>query len=141
MEVDHDVRGDLGVDLAEVAGRTVLVGVLAQEHDQLPGAEELGVLEEAAVHQHQVVAAAATVGDRLRARSLPVEEAAGVQGHPAAAAAAPLERAARSSARARAPPAMPSTPTWTGGAWSTVATASASASTTWARLTALAIAI
>jgi hypothetical protein len=108
VEVDHDVRGDLGVDLAEVAGRTVLVGVLAQEHDQLPGAEELGVLEEAAVHQHQVVAAAATVGDRLRWRK---------------------------------PPAVPSTPTWTGGAWSTVATASASASTTWARLIALAIAI
>ena len=73
MEVDHDVGGAFGVDLGEVLGPgegAVLAPVrgpvgaarsrgyrpLPQEHDQLPRAQELRMLEEAAVHQDQVVA-------------------------------------------------------------------------------------
>jgi hypothetical protein len=56
VEVDHDVGGPLGVDLGEVAGPAGRAGALPEEHDQLPGAQELGLLEKAAVHQHQVVA-------------------------------------------------------------------------------------
>jgi hypothetical protein len=98
MQVDHDVGDPLGVDLGEVpGGGQDPVGLLvqpgwrrravAQEHDQVPGAVELGVLEEAAVHHHQVVAGSAAVGCSFHSRARLVEEAEGVEGHPAATAA------------------------------------------------------
>ena len=86
----------LGVDLGEVTGgaRPEAARALGpEEHDQLPGAQELGMLEEAAVHQHQVVAGPGAVAESCRTRPSGVEEAAGVQGHAAAAAATAGERA------------------------------------------------
>jgi len=110
VEVDHDVGGAFGVDLGEVLGPgegAVLAPVrgpvgaarsrgyrpLPQEHDQLPRAQELRMLEEAAVHQDQVVAGLGAVARSWRAWSSRMEEAAGVQGHAAAAAATVGERA------------------------------------------------
>jgi hypothetical protein len=45
------------------------------------------MLEEAAVHQHQVVARSAAVGGSFHSRAGRVEQVEGVQGHPPAAAA------------------------------------------------------
>jgi hypothetical protein len=98
VEIDHNVGDSLRVDLGEVAGGGwspvgVLVGsgglrrAGTQKDDQLPGAEELGMLEEAAVHQHQVAARSAAVGGSFHSRAVRVEQVEGVQGHPPAAAA------------------------------------------------------
>jgi hypothetical protein len=46
------------------------------------------MLEEAAVHHHQVVAGSAAVGGSCHPWAGRVEQAEGVQGHPAASAAA-----------------------------------------------------
>jgi hypothetical protein len=92
------------------------------------------MLEEAAVHQHQVVARSAAVGGSFHSRAGRVEQVEGVQGHPPAAAATvgqyPSEVVGEGSGggivetvdRDMDP-----------GGPSRVATESASASTTWAR--------
>jgi hypothetical protein len=51
------------------------------------------MLEKAAVHQHQVVTGPGAVEESCRARPSGVKQAAGVQGHAAAAAATAGERA------------------------------------------------
>jgi hypothetical protein len=106
LEVDDDVGGALGVDLGEVVdcgtGGVLVPGrvggvrsALTQEHDQVPGARELGALEEASVHQHQVVAGPGTVGGSCHTWPRRVEEAEHVQRHAAAAATAVAEHAAQ----------------------------------------------
>jgi len=106
VQVDHDVGGVLGVDLGEVVGRgrgpvgvVVRAGgprrVRAQEHDQVPGAQELRVLEEAAVHQHQVVAGPGAVRGSFHPWAGRVQEAERIQGHRAAAAATAHQRQAQ----------------------------------------------
>jgi hypothetical protein len=97
VEVDDDVGGVLRVDLGEVAGGglgTARIagwgaGALSQEGDQVPGADELGVLEEAAVDHHHLVAGAA-VPERGWAggRSVAVQVAQPVERRPAATASA-----------------------------------------------------
>jgi hypothetical protein len=98
VEVDHDLGDPLGIDLGEIpGGGGGPVGVLvrssrlrsarAQEDDQIPGAVELGMLEEAAVHQHQVVAGSGTVGGAFHPWPGRVEEAERVECHATATAA------------------------------------------------------
>jgi hypothetical protein len=98
VEVDHDVGDPLGIDLGEIPGGgqgpvRLLVRpgrtrrAVAQEHDQVPGAVELRMLEEAAVHQDQVVAGLGAVNWSLHPWPGRVEEAERVEGHATAAAA------------------------------------------------------
>jgi hypothetical protein len=92
------------------------------------------MLEEAAVHQHQVVARSAAVGGSFHSRAGRVEQVEGVQGHPPAAAATvgqyPSEVVGEGSGGGIVETVDRDMDR---GGRSRVATESASASTSWAR--------